>query len=249
MATVLQTAAHNQITFVMARLFLGMASAWFGNSVPLLINEIAFPPHRRIANALFNCGWYVGSITAAWVTFGTRNYADSWAWRIPSVLQAQIPFVALPGFLLSPESPRWLISVDYTEKLARFWQTPTQEAFPMAHRQLRDHRDRINPQSRKRGERQFWLSRYDQNQGQPSPPVHLHHLGYLRSVVRKWCCVLLPRSCSRNGRDHQCDPTNPHLGLFASLELDLCSLSRFLCRQTWTQAALSGVCRDHVDFL
>jgi MFS family permease len=116
MATVLQTAAHNQVTFVMARLFLGMASAWFGNSVPLLINEIAFPPHRGIANALFNCGWYVGSITAAWVTFGTRNYADSWAWRIPSVLQALIPFVALPGFLLSPESPRWLISVDHTEK-------------------------------------------------------------------------------------------------------------------------------------
>jgi MFS family permease len=56
MATVLQTAAHNQITFVMARLFLGTASAWFGNSVPLLINEIAFPPHRGIANALFNCG-------------------------------------------------------------------------------------------------------------------------------------------------------------------------------------------------
>ena len=84
LGVVLQTAAENEITFVLARLFLGMASAWFGNSVPLLINEIAFPTHRGIVSALFNCGWYVGSIVAGWVTFATRNYVDSWGWRIPS---------------------------------------------------------------------------------------------------------------------------------------------------------------------
>jgi MFS family permease len=116
LGVVLQTAAQNQITFVLARLFLGMASAWFGNSVPLLINEIAFPTHRGIVSALFNCGWYVGSIVAAWVTFGTRNYTSMWGWRIPSLLQALIPAIALPGFLLASESPRWLISTGRTEE-------------------------------------------------------------------------------------------------------------------------------------
>jgi Sugar (and other) transporter len=80
LGVVLQTAAQNEVTFVLARLFLGVASA------------------------LFNCGWYVGSILAAWVTFGTRNYTNSWAWRIPSLLQAVLPLVALPGFVLSSES-------------------------------------------------------------------------------------------------------------------------------------------------
>jgi MFS family permease len=98
LGVVLQTSAHNEITFVLARVFLGMASAWFGNSVPLLINEKAFPTHRGIASALFNCGWYVGSIVAAWVTFGTRNYPNTWVWRVPSLLQALIPAIALPGF-------------------------------------------------------------------------------------------------------------------------------------------------------
>lgn len=55
-----------------------------------------------------------GSTVAAWATYGTRNYAngqESWAWRIPSVLQFTIPLFALPGLLLAPESPRWLAAV------------------------------------------------------------------------------------------------------------------------------------------
>jgi len=116
LGVVLQTTAKNEIIFVLARLFLGMASAWFGNSVPLLINEIAFPTHRGIVSALFNCGWYVGSIVAGWVTFATRNYVDSWGWRIPSVLQAAIPVIAIPGLLMVSESPRWLVSMGRTEE-------------------------------------------------------------------------------------------------------------------------------------
>jgi MFS family permease len=115
----LQTAAQNETTFVLARMFLGAASAWFGNAVPLLINEIAFPTHRGICSALFMCGWYVGSTVAAWVTFGTRNYTTSWAWRIPSLLQVLIPLLALPGFLMVSESPRWLISKGRSDVAAK----------------------------------------------------------------------------------------------------------------------------------
>ena len=41
---------------------------------------------------------------------------SDWAWRIPTILQVLIPVIALPGFLLSPESPRWLVSVGRTEE-------------------------------------------------------------------------------------------------------------------------------------
>jgi MFS family permease len=116
LGVVLQTAAHNTTAFVLARFFVGCASAWFGVSVPLLLNEIAYPTHRGIANALFNCGWYIGGTLAAWITFATRNYATSWGWRLPSVFQLLIPVIAFPGFFLISESPRWLIFAGRSEE-------------------------------------------------------------------------------------------------------------------------------------
>jgi MFS family permease len=41
------------------------------------------------------------------VTYGTRDIADSWSWRIPSILQILLPLVALPGLVLVPESVRF----------------------------------------------------------------------------------------------------------------------------------------------
>lgn len=43
-------------------------------------------------------------------SLGTRNYASDWSWKIPSFLQLAIPIACLPGFILSPESPRYLVS-------------------------------------------------------------------------------------------------------------------------------------------
>jgi len=119
----LQTAAPNDKAFLLARLFLGGCSAFFSNSVPLLINEIAYPTHRGIVSAVFNTGWYVGSIIAACVTFGTRNYSSSWGWRLPSLFQILLPVVALPGFILCPESPRWLVAQGRTEEARKIIST------------------------------------------------------------------------------------------------------------------------------
>ncbi|KAJ5680147.1 hypothetical protein N7536_011286 [Penicillium majusculum] len=116
LGSVLQAAAPNDTAFLLARLFLGVASALFGNAVPLLINEIAYPTHRGILNSLFMSGWYVGGTVAAWVVFATRTYSSGWSWRLPSLLQALVPLVALPGFFFAPESPRWLVSVDREEE-------------------------------------------------------------------------------------------------------------------------------------
>jgi MFS family permease len=53
----LQTGATNRGAFAAARFFVGNAAACFSTSVPLLINEIAYPSHRGICGALYNCGW------------------------------------------------------------------------------------------------------------------------------------------------------------------------------------------------
>ncbi|KAM0326608.1 hypothetical protein ACHAQA_006477 [Verticillium albo-atrum] len=112
----LQTFTPNVAGFVISRFILGQPSAWWGGLAPLLITEIAYPSHRALLTSLYNCGWYVGSTIAAWATYGTRNYADDWAWRIPSLLQIAVPIVVLPAVLLIPESPRYLISIGQSAK-------------------------------------------------------------------------------------------------------------------------------------
>ncbi|KAL6412603.1 sugar transporter [Ilyonectria robusta] len=120
----MQTAAQNEKTFTVSRLFIGIAASWLGNASPLLINEIAHPKQRSVANALYMCGWYVGGTLCGWVTFACRNIPSSWCWRVPVLIQVVLPLVALPGLLMSPESPRWLISVgrkeEATDILAKF---------------------------------------------------------------------------------------------------------------------------------
>ncbi|KAI8649942.1 MFS domain-containing protein [Fusarium sp. Ph1] len=120
----MQAGSQNEKTFTYARLFIGIASGWLGNSAPVLINEVAYPSHRAIASSLFMCGWYVGGTVCGWVTFGCRNIASDWSWRIPVLLQVLLPLCALPGLFLSPESPRWLVSVgrvdEATEIIAKY---------------------------------------------------------------------------------------------------------------------------------
>ncbi|KAH6698247.1 sugar transporter [Leptodontidium sp. MPI-SDFR-AT-0119] len=86
-ATALQSASPIPATFIVARFFLGGATAYFGNSTPLLIAEVAHPTHRSIASAMYPSGFYVGSTVAAWAVFGCRNLVGHWAWRVPTILQ------------------------------------------------------------------------------------------------------------------------------------------------------------------
>ncbi|KAH7025701.1 general substrate transporter [Microdochium trichocladiopsis] len=117
---ILQTAANNEGAFIAARALVGSASGWYTSGAPILINEIAFPTHRPIAAACYQCGFYLGSLISAWVTFATRDYGTSWDWRLPSLLQILLPALALPGIIMAPESPRWLASVDRVEDAKQF---------------------------------------------------------------------------------------------------------------------------------
>lgn len=59
----------------------------------------------------------VGNILAGWTTYGTElHYATSWAWRVPTIVQAALPAVVMCLIMFFPESPRWLIHQDRTEE-------------------------------------------------------------------------------------------------------------------------------------
>ena len=108
---ILQTASQNVAMFIVCRFFIGVGLAFACLAAPVLITELAFPTHRAPITSLYNSSWYLGSIVAAWVTYGTFRIGNTWSWRIPSLLQgapslAQILLV----YLIIPESPRWLIN-------------------------------------------------------------------------------------------------------------------------------------------
>ena len=75
----------------------------------MLITELAFPTHRGPLTALYNTSWCLGSITAAWCTYGTFRIPSAWSWRIPSLLQALPSLIQVVGIWWIPDSPRWLI--------------------------------------------------------------------------------------------------------------------------------------------
>jgi hypothetical protein len=60
----------------------------------------------------FNAQWNSGSIVAAWTTYGTFRITNTWAWRIPSILQALSSVIQIAACFVIVESPRWLISKD-----------------------------------------------------------------------------------------------------------------------------------------
>ena len=54
----------------------------------------------------------IGSIIAAWTSFGTLTHfpESDWCWRLPCLLQGLIPLLILPLCILIPHSPRWLVA-------------------------------------------------------------------------------------------------------------------------------------------
>ena len=118
-AVAIQTGAQNIGMFIGARCLIGFGLGIAATGAPLLITEVAFPTHRAPITSLYNTTWYLGSIVAAWATFGTFTLNSSWSWRIPSVLQGLPSFLQLVFIYTIPESPRWLVSKGRTEQAMR----------------------------------------------------------------------------------------------------------------------------------
>ncbi|KAL0932436.1 lactose permease [Colletotrichum truncatum] len=122
---VLQGLSQNLATFVTARALLGFFTTFISQPSPIIITELAYPPQRGKATALYNTFFYpskyFGSIFAAWCTFGTFKNPTAWSWRIPSILQGALPVIQLMGVFFLPESPRWLMSRGRKDEARQFF--------------------------------------------------------------------------------------------------------------------------------
>lgn len=95
--------------FLGMRLIVGFASIFNTISSSALLIELAHPRQRAIAGALFNTFFFIGSITAAWISYGALSIQSSWSWQLPIAVQLFWTLAQLPLILFCPESPRWLV--------------------------------------------------------------------------------------------------------------------------------------------
>lgn len=120
-ATVIQATAKSVGQLIASRAVLGIFSMMAAQPAPLILAELCFPTHRGKYTSLYFTSYYVGAIVASWSCYGCTNRGDSWAWRIPTMLQAAFPIIQLAFFYFVPESPRWLINKGKVDKAREFF--------------------------------------------------------------------------------------------------------------------------------
>ena len=107
---VIQGAAQNIAMFIAGRLIVGFGMGLAQTSTPTLLAETVPVQWRGLAMGLYYACWGVGTLLASGVCYGTQTLTTTWAWRIPSLLQAVPSVWCFMILLFIPESPRWLIA-------------------------------------------------------------------------------------------------------------------------------------------
>lgn len=109
---VLQACAQDVAMYIIARMILGFGIVFCIVSGSAMIGELAYPKERAIMTSLFNSSYFIGATIASAISLRTAGMTNSWAWRVPSVLQIVPSLFQLIFVCLLPESPRYLISKD-----------------------------------------------------------------------------------------------------------------------------------------
>ncbi|KUI68659.1 Lactose permease [Cytospora mali] len=102
------------------RFVLGCGIAIMTVGAPAYAIEIAPAHWRGRCTGFYNCGWFGGSIPAAFVTFGCSYITNDWSWRIPLLLQCFACFVVIVSVFFLPESPRFHMANGKEEEAIAF---------------------------------------------------------------------------------------------------------------------------------
>ncbi|CAN9355627.1 unnamed protein product [Alternaria sp. RS040] len=102
--------------FLGMRILVGFSSISNTISSSALLVELAHPRQRAVAGALFNTCYFIGSITAAWASYGALRIRGSWSWKLPVAIQLFWSLAQLSLIVFCPESPRWLVRHGKQEK-------------------------------------------------------------------------------------------------------------------------------------
>lgn len=118
--TLIQAPSTNAGMFLGGRFILGLGVGFAQVAAPMLVAELSPPHYRGTITGLYNCLWYVGSILASWVAYGTQYLQSNNSWRIPLWCQLIFSALSISGVWFIPESPRWLMAHDRHEQAKAF---------------------------------------------------------------------------------------------------------------------------------
>lgn len=74
----IQCLSHSIGLFIGGRIVVGFSITMALAAAPVLISELAHPRHRVLFGSLCNTSFYLGALTAGWVTFGSYRIPGSW---------------------------------------------------------------------------------------------------------------------------------------------------------------------------
>lgn len=107
LGTAVQTTANHMGQFIGGRFVLGFGASIASAAAPAYTVELAHPAYRGLMAGSYNNLWWMGNILAGWTTYSSNLHVkNSWAWRIPTVVQAVLPGVVACSVMFFPESPR-----------------------------------------------------------------------------------------------------------------------------------------------
>ncbi|KAK2761153.1 hypothetical protein FQN54_001674 [Arachnomyces sp. PD_36] len=122
--TCVQAPSVNRGMFLAGRFILGFGVSFCAVSAPCYVSELSHPRWRGTQTGLYNCTWYIGSILASWVVYGSSRVDSHVGFRIPIWCQLISSAIVALGVFFLPESPRWLIAQGRTAEaeavLARY---------------------------------------------------------------------------------------------------------------------------------
>ncbi|KKY21429.1 putative hexose transporter [Phaeomoniella chlamydospora] len=105
---IIQSAAQNTAMFVIGRMIVGAGALLSGGAAPVLVSECLPPARRGAVLGLFFSSFYIGSLLAAGVNYGTQYIDSTWCWRVSSIIQMVPSILGIMVLPFVPESPRWL---------------------------------------------------------------------------------------------------------------------------------------------
>ncbi|KAL2113989.1 hypothetical protein VUR80DRAFT_1285 [Thermomyces stellatus] len=109
--SVVQATSQKLAAFIGGRFVVGFGVPMCTMGAITHVVELAYPTWRGLAGGAYNVlGWYIGSLTASWASYGTGRIDSNWSWRTPYIIQI-VPAVVIAALIwFVPESPRWLFA-------------------------------------------------------------------------------------------------------------------------------------------
>ncbi|KAH0834381.1 Lactose permease [Fonsecaea pedrosoi] len=111
-STCIQAPATSKAMFLAGRFFVGFGQGFLNVAGITYVSEMAHPHWRGPLSAFLETNYFVGSILASWVTYGTAYMSGTISFRLPVWLQMVSSGYIVLGVFFCPESPRWLMAQD-----------------------------------------------------------------------------------------------------------------------------------------